>query len=747
MDQDFERELLEIFKAEAEDYLTILNDGLLALEEGADERAVEEMFRTTHSLKGAARAVNFSAVEELCQAIESLFSKIKNKELKLNEGIRAVLIRSIEHLNELLNQNNFNASCDIDILKQLQAAASGEIKAAAKEKAQKRPAARPKAAQKPEASRPEAAGQTPEKTTAPEPAPATQPKSADAAQETIRISYQKIRELFTQSEDLIAIKIKQKFYIDHINQLYDQLEAIGKKRRQWLVASDSADALNSELFREFSLIKKQVDLLKNTLENDLFQITAMIDKHLDDIKQLMMFPFSTITNYLERSTRAIAREMNKKIELKIYGKEVELDKHTLELLKDPLIHLIRNSLDHGIEPPEERLMRGKPEVGKITIEVLPPRDQSIVIKVSDDGRGLDLAKIKQKSLKKNLVTQAELDDMNESQVLSLIFHSGLSTKDEVSKLSGRGLGMAVVLENIEKLGGSLKVENYYPNGSTFYLTIPLSFATSRGILIYTNDFRAIIPTKFVRLPMRLEVAQLKTVENQLVVNLNGQNIPLFSLASLLDIKTEDRETPQYLNILILRLDEQHEIAVSVDQVLDEREIILKKLNPPLEEVRFLSGVTILGDGSLVPVLNVHDIFAACSDRFKPMAIKKQKPKQILVVEDSITSRVLLKNVLESAGFKVQTAINGQQAWQILQKQTFDLIISDVQMPEMDGVELTRKIKAEQKMKSIPVILLTSLGSESDRKKGLEAGANAYFIKQDFKQKSLLDLIHKLIGTE
>ncbi|MHB2155205.1 hybrid sensor histidine kinase/response regulator [Calditrichota bacterium GD2] len=743
MDQDFERELLEIFKAEAEDYLNILNDGLLALEEGTDERAIEEMFRTTHSLKGAARAVNFSAVEELCQAIESLFSKIKNKELELNEEIRAVLNRSIEHLNELLNQNNFNASCDIDILNQLQAAASGKLKSMPKTKSKKRLSTR----QKSEAHQPETACETPEKIDIPQPPPASQSISADAAQETIRISYQKIRELFTQSEELIAIKIKQKFYIDHINQLYDQLEAIGKKRGQWLAASDSTESLNAELFRQFSLIKKQVDLLKNTLENDLFQITAMIDKHLDDIKQLMMFPFSTITNYLERSTRGIAREMNKKIELKIYGKEVELDKHTLELLKDPLIHLIRNSLDHGIEPPEERLMRGKPEVGKITIEVLPPREQSIVIKVSDDGRGLDLAKIKQKSLEKNLVTQAELDDMNENQALSLIFRSGLSTKDEVSKLSGRGLGMAVVLENIEKLGGSLKVENYYPNGSTFYLTIPLSFATSRGILIRMNDFRAIIPTKFVRLPVRLEVDQLKTVENQLVVNLNGQNIPLFSLASLLAMKTEDREAPQYLNILILRLDEQHEIAVSVDQVLDEREIILKKLNPPLEEVRFLSGVTILGDGSLVPVLNVHDIFMACFDGLKPLSIKKEKAKQILVVEDSITSRVLLKNVLESAGFEVQTAVNGRQAWQILQKQTFDLIVSDVQMPEMDGIELTRKIKAEQKMKSIPVILLTSLGSESDRKKGLEAGANAYFIKQDFKQKSLLDLIHKLIGTE
>ncbi|WP_456442947.1 hybrid sensor histidine kinase/response regulator [Caldithrix abyssi] len=743
MDQDFERELLEIFKAEAEDYLTILNDGLLTLEEGTDERAIEEMFRTTHSLKGAARAVNFSAVEELCQAIESLFSKIKNKELELNEGIRAVLNRSIEHLNELLNQNNFNASCDVDILNQLQAAASGKLKSKPKTKSKKRPSTR----QKSEAPQPETACETPEKIDIPQPPPASQSRSADAAQETIRISYQKIRELFTQSEELIAIKIKQKFYIDHINQLYDQLEAIGKKREQWLVASDSTESLNTELFRQFSLIKKQVDLLKNTLENDLFQITAMIDKHLDDIKQLMMFPFSTITNYLERSTRGIAREMNKKIELKIYGKEVELDKHTLELLKDPLIHLIRNSLDHGIEPPEERLMRGKPEAGKITIEVLPPRDQSIVIKVSDDGRGLDLAKIKQKSLEKNLVTQAELDDMNENQVLSLIFRSGLSTKDEVSKLSGRGLGMAVVLENIKKLGGSLKVENYYPKGSTFYLTIPLSFATSRGILIRMNDFRAIIPTKFVRLPVRLEVDQLKTVENQLVVNLNGQNIPLFSLASLLAMKTEDREAPQYMNILILRLDEQHEIAVSVDQVLDEREIILKKLNPPLEEVRFLSGVTILGDGSLVPVLNVHDIFMACFDGLKPLSIKKEKAKQILVVEDSITSRVLLKNVLESAGFEVQTAVNGQQAWQILQKQTFDLVVSDVQMPEMDGIELTRKIKTEQKMKSIPVILLTSLGSESDRKKGLEAGANAYFIKQDFKQKSLLDLIHKLIGTE
>ncbi len=736
MDQEFERELLEIFKAEAEDYLSVLNDGLLALEEAPDERTLEEMFRTTHSLKGAARAVNFTAVEELCQAIESLFSKLKNHELEMNDAILDLLIKSIDHLNELLAQNNFDATCDVEIVQQLHAACSGKLKVS-KKKPKKRASAKPK---QPEPQTQNAESQ-PTK---------TESKTEENTQETIRISYQKIRELFNQSEDLINIKIKHKFYLDHINAIYDELEQLSKKQKWlWMQAAtpqNFASAANEAgiyLQKAFESVKRQVDFLKKNLENDRFQITAMIDKHLDDIKQLMMFPFSTITNYLERSTKTIAREMEKKIELKIYGKEVELDKHTLELLKDPLIHLIRNSLDHGIEPPEERVMRGKPETGKITIEVLPPRDQRIVVKVTDDGRGLDVEKIKQKALEKKLVTPAELKTMNEQQIISLIFHSGFSTKSQVSKLSGRGLGMAVVLENVEKLGGSLKVENYFPNGSTFYLTIPLRFATSRGILVSLNDLRAIIPTKFVRLPLRIERSRLKTVEKQLVLNINGQNIPLFALSQLLGLPSSKESSP-FLNILILKLENNNEIAVSVDQVLDEREIILKKLNPPLEQVRFLSGMTILGDGSLVPVLNVHDIFNVCATMEQNLEVTSEPARQILAVEDSITSRVLLKNVLESAGFTVQTAVNGQQAWQLLQKQKFDLIISDVEMPEMDGIELTKRVKSDPALKNVPLILLTSLGSEKDKQRGLEAGANAYFIKQDFKQKSLLDLIHKLI---
>lgn len=728
MDQDFEQELLQIFKAEAEDYLNILNDGLIALDEHPDDRTIEEMFRTTHSLKGAARAVNFSAVEELCQAIESLFAKLKNHELELTENILDVLIKAIDHLNELLNENNFEAICDSDILDALHSATAG------------------KARSKPVAKSPSKKVVKAEERSAP-----AQPKSTEEkkSEETIRIPYQNLRELFAQSEDLINIKIKYKFYLEQIHSISNKLDLILKNRQESLkgrsvVSESRAFAQSMDRFKELDQLKKDVEILKKHLENDHFQTTAMIDNHLEDIKQLMMFPFSTITNYLERSTKTIAREMKKKIELRIYGKEIKIDKHTLELLKDPLIHLIRNSLDHGIEPPEERKMRGKPENGKIVIEVLPPKDQSITIKISDDGRGLDVDKIKQKAIEKKLVSEQELNNMDESQVVSLIFRSGFSTKSEVSKLSGRGLGMAVVLENIEKLGGSLKVENYFPNGSTFYLNIPLSFATSQGILIQVNDLRMIIPTKFVRQPVRIKAKKLKTVDKQFVLNLNGDNIPLFSLASLISLPESDHDADEFINILILKLDQEQQIAVSVDKILDEKEIILKKLNPPLEKVPFLSGVTILGDGALVPVLNVHDIFNACQTVEKSVSREEKKAKRILAVEDSITSRVLLKNILESAGFEVKTVVNGKQAWDVLKKETFDLIISDVEMPEMDGVTLTRKIKSNARLKSIPVLLLTSLGSEEDKKKGLEAGANAYFVKKDFKQKSLFDLINKLI---
>ncbi len=787
MDQDFTQELIEIFKSEAEDYLNILNNGLLELEENPTPELLEQIYRTTHSLKGAARAVNYSGIEELCQVMETIFSRIKNGEMKVTPEILDVLLAGVEELSEIINSDDPDQEADYEVMENLQKILKGESPKKAKaipEKEEKKKAEEerkePAKSEIKTEAQPEEAKQTDVARTKSEepkqaqknyikpkekPSPKKAKGSSSTQSETIRVSFERISHLMNQSEELLMIKLKNDHYVQNMRELNDllqknkhkcidflnQLQSVASHYKQSSSAetkqneqlNQMINTFNTNLQYIFNFEKKLLQFYA-TLENDNHQVASLIEHHLTDIRQLMMFPFSTITNYLQTSTRSIARELKKQIDLKIIGGEIELDKHVLEELKDPLIHIIRNSIDHGIEHPEERVAKGKPEKGRITIEVLPPREQNIVIRISDDGKGIDLEKVKQSALSKNLVQPEELQHFSESQILGLIFKSGFSTAQKVSRLSGRGLGMAVVAENVEKLGGTVKIENNAPFGCSFVITLPLNMATSRGILIEVSGLRYIIPTRIVETPLRIEPSNLRSVEGSKVISVNGRNIPVFELASLLKLKPTQIDPAKKLNILILNW-AQKRMALIVDRILDEREILLKRLNPPLEEVRFLAGATILGDGSLVPVLNTGDLFRSGSD-FAGADVSEtaSKKKKILVVEDSITSRVLLKNVLEGAGYEVITAINGAQAWEILQKEKFDLIVSDVEMPEMNGFELTRNVRKNEKLQSIPLILLTSLGSEEDRKKGMESGATAYFIKSSFEQKSLLELIEKLI---
>lgn len=786
MDQDFLQELIEIFKSEAEDYLNVLSSGLLELENGPNPDVLEQVFRTTHSLKGAARAVNYSGIEEICQVMETIFSRLKNGEMELSPALMDVLMDGVEQLSEIINGDQPDQEADFEVVENLKKALAGELEDASsqKEETKKKPQKKKKEPEvkeqvKPPAPEPQKdSREAPSAPTKAVPDKPREPKrkasgaskeehlSAKKQDETIRVSFKRIDHLMNQSEELLMIKLKNDHYVQYVQNIYDSL----KNTRQEMVeffaqlqqalsrikvqnsqnAVQNLDVLkqllalyNNKLEAVYH-IEKDMLQFSSILEKDNYQIAILIENHLTDVRQLMMFPFSTITNYLQTSTRSIARELKKQIELKIIGDEIELDKHVLEALKDPLIHLIRNSIDHGIETPEERVKKGKAEKGHITIEVLPPREQNVVIRVSDDGQGIDLEKLKKAALQKQLVTEDELNTYTEAQVLGLIFKSGFSTKDKVSRVSGRGLGMAVVMENIEKLGGSIKVENNPPFGCSFLITLPLNIATSRGILISIAEQKFIIPTRVVETPLRIPAAQLRSVEGRKVVKYKNKNIPIFDLAGLLKLKPRKIVEREKLNLMILKWGDRR-IALIVDQIIDEREILLKRLNPPLEEIPFLAGATILGDGNLVPVLNTTDLFKRGSGQIAPEA-KEQKvrKKKILVVEDSITSRVLLKNVLEGAGFAVQTAVDGAQAWKLLQKESFDLIVSDVEMPEMDGIALTKKIRKDPKLKSMPLILLTSLGSKEDQKRGLEAGANAYFIKSSFEQKSLLDLIKTLI---
>jgi two-component system chemotaxis sensor kinase CheA len=439
--------------------------------------------------------------------------------------------------------------------------------------------------------------------------------------------------------------------------------------------------------------------------------------------------------------------MGKEVELTTQGGEVELDRRILEEMKDPLIHLVRNCIDHGIEKPEERERRKKSRRGLLRIAINPINGSKIEIQVSDDGAGIDVSKVKSAAVKRGIISQEEAAKLSEQEAFSLIFQSGVSTSHIITDISGRGLGLAIVREKTEKLNGMVSVESVENLGTTFRIVVPLTLATFRGVLVGVNDRLFVLPTTNVERVVRVDKEEIKTVENRETVLLNGMAVSLIRLGDVLGLPRTPTSGPS-VQIVVLGSAEKR-MAFLIDEVLQEQEVLVKTLGRQLSRVRNVAGATVLGSGKVVPILNVPDLMKSAvkvtSTSVRTPAEEAQtKRRSVLVVEDSITARTLLKNILDSAGYDVRTAIDGVDGFTVLKTQEFDLVVSDIQMPRMDGFDLVTKIRADSKLSEIPVVLVTALESREDRERGIEVGANAYIVKSSFDQSNLLEVIQRLI---
>jgi two-component system chemotaxis sensor kinase CheA len=438
--------------------------------------------------------------------------------------------------------------------------------------------------------------------------------------------------------------------------------------------------------------------------------------------------------------------------LDIQGGDVEIDRRILEDIKDPLMHLIRNGIGHGIEAPEGRKRNGKPPWGTITIAISQVGSNRAEIVVSDDGSGIDLRKVADTAMTRGLIPEGGDHSLSDQEAISIIFRSGFSTSSVVSNVSGRGLGLAIVRDKVEKLGGRVSLETKPQQGTSFHMVLPVTLATFRGILVRASDQLFVIPTANVERVTRVKKGEHNTVGNKETIEFDGRSVSLLRLNDVLMLPVPDKKADDsdHVHVLVLRVADQ-QIAFTVDAILEEQEVLVRGLGKQLSRVRNVAGATILGSGKLVPILNVQDLIKSAVKgalaTFEPVAASDDgngRAKSILVAEDSITSRMLLKNILESAGYEVKTAVDGAAAWSALKTEDFDLLVSDVQMPRMTGFELTLKIREDEKLAKLPVVLVTALGSREDRERGIESGANAYIVKSSFDRSDLLETLGRLI---
>jgi len=880
---DFLQKLLTTFGIEAQEYLNAISSGLIEIEKTSGEQRqteiIEVIYRKVHSLKGAARVVNFTYIEKVSQAMESVFSSLKCKEMPLSSALFDLLHKGLNFLSSLLlsgktEPDDSEVVMITDIIGQLEQAAHSppptsprpllwqerEIPRAgegefgenegAKSTITPHPDLLPQGEKEtdfkaveipphltsptgllsvvPERSRREvevrgeendvgnglkpfltnpfltgnketpeqASGDSDTNKTLEEGVISSPIKGEDKGEgvnkismpETIRVCTSKLDKLLLKAQEMLSLKSTTAQRATELSQIKSSLVSWKKEWKK--IASQiprsshkntsfkskeqaclfptgnkeippqasgysDTDKLLNFLDWNYNFIKSLADKitpLEKLFKHDNQTISFMIDGLLEDTKEILMLPFSSLIASLPGFVRELAYSQGKKVEFTTYGESTEIDKRILEEIKDPLIHLIRNCIDHGIEMPQEREKKNKSLQGNTTLSISKKNSSHIEILVTDDGAGIDIERIKAICIKDGIFAQNEIFALKEQELISVIFQSGFSTASIITEISGRGLGLAIVKEKIEELGGSLSVQTGHDKGTTFKIILPITIAVLRGLYIKIDEKIFIIPTIYISKVMRVNKKYIKTIENREIIDFKDEKISLVHLSMVLGLQNTITDSGTNIYIVILNWMGKH-IAFAINEILYEKEVMVKKLGKQLVRVKNIEGAAIAGTGQVVPVLNVPDlmktaIHAEGNKSFSPVAVstdkKKIRKKSVLIAEDSITSRTLLKNILESAGYEVEISVDGLAALSLLHSEKFDILVSDIEMPGINGFDLTASIRNDKKLSELPVILVTGLESREDKEHGIDIGANAYIIKSGFDQNNLLSVIERLI---
>ncbi len=754
--EDFSRKLLATFRGEAKEHIEAMSSGLLALEHlTGRERAqvLETIFREAHSLKGAARAVNLLDLEGLCHSLEDLFAGMTRDRFAVTAGLFDLFHEVLDVLRQLARAEP-KAPPDprVPLLNRRMA----DTLSGAKQEAP------PASLSPPPRAHP---ASEPQPTDPQDPRPARLHEEA-----TVRIRTSKLDSILRETEELLGPRLAAAQRVIELRETRATLSAWRKRRsavepfRKVVERSiaDSSAAGVRLLPRQISKVLEYVeeqDQLLRTVESRLATIesVAQADQRLllhitdclfGDVKETCMLPFSTLLQGLPRVVRDLARERGKNVELVVRGAEIEIDRRILEEMNAPMIHLVRNSVDHGVEIPSVRQEKGKTAVARLTVDV-SHKNGGVEIVVADDGAGVDTAKVKSMAEKLG-ISPPDRETWSDQESISLIFHSGFSTNPIITGTSGRGLGLAIVREKVDRLAGSVEIESVPDRGTRVIMRLPLTLATSRGVVVSSGGRPFIIPSGGIERVTRVATSEVRTVENRETISVDGRPVPLVALADVLELPRRDEPEGARIPVIVLGA-ATGAIAFHVDEVLAEQEILIKGLGPQLQRVRNVAGVTVVGSGEIVPVLSVSDLMRSAvhvgtptPHLARPEGGRKER-KSILLAEDSITSRMLLKNILETAGYAVSVASDGLDAWTTLRTGTFDLIVSDVEMPRMDGFSLTEKVRGDPSRSDLPVVLVTALESREHRERGVDAGANAYIVKSSFDQSDLLEAVRRLIG--
>ena len=783
--------MLDLFRTEVSEQGKVLTDGLLGLEDDtSDAKRLESLMRAAHSIKGAARMVGVEAVVRLAHVAEDAFVAAQNATITLNSAHVDVLLKAVDRIiaisrlseSEIAGweeQNKLELDALIAGMAAIKSGVDGLV-SPAPEKSEKISRKKSTPAEKKNKSAkiaqlgkitqtelnktPPAAAPVlaPKPTPGPAPSPVSLPTGNAAGEDKDRI-LRVTAERWSQLMGLAGeVKVETSWlqpYVVSLNRLKRQqieLVEILDTLRGALYDTGASQSIIQTLLQAQKKVSDSRSLLADqTSDLDAYErrISNLSNRlHRETIKTRMR-PFSDGVEGFQRMVRDIAKTLGKKVKLEIHGLSIQVDRDVLEKMEAPMNHMLRNALDHGVEAPAERIKAGKPEQATIRLSAVHS-DGLLSIVIEDDGRGIHIERLRKKIADKKLVTAEMAAKLSEEELLAFLFLPSFSTREEVSDLSGRGVGLDVVLSTIQQLRGTVETTTRLGEGTRFHMRLPLTLSVVSCLIAEISGEPYAFPLARIIRAVKLSSSDIQVLEDHQFAKIDGENIGLVSASQVLGLGGHVG-SGDTLSIIVIG-DRQKRCGVVVDKLIGQKDLAIHLLDSRLGKVQDVSSAAVLEDGSPVLILDIDDLVLSVDALIRKGSIAKVTKsdtsesevlfKHILVVDDSLTVREVERNLLENAGYHVDAAVDGVDGWNAIRTfKKYDLVVTDIDMPRMDGFELVRLIKSDRTFNALPVIIVSYKEREEDRRRGMEAGADYYLTKGSFHDKSLLDAVADLIG--
>ncbi|MGG7557531.1 hybrid sensor histidine kinase/response regulator [Pseudomonas sp. ES3] len=766
-DQMRDASLLELFSLEAEAQTLVLSAGLLALERDPTQADyLESCMRAAHSLKGAARIVGVDAGVSVAHVMEDYLVSAQEGRLYLRPEHIDALLQGTDLLMRIATPNNAPAPADIDayvvlmgrLLEHMATVAPIALPMAEPQLEPSTPRVEPpvRAAETPVETLIETLIETPQAEPA-EPASKTR-RATDTGERVLRVTAERLNSLLDLSSKSLVETQRLKPHLATMQRLKRMqsnglraLESLNVHLKDHALSLEAQEALGDA--RRLLAESQQLLVEKNAeLDEFAWHASQRAQVLYDTALACRMRPFADVLSGQVRMVRDLGRDLGKQVRLEIEGDKTQVDRDVLEKLEAPLTHLLRNAVDHGIETPEQRRLAGKPEEGVIRLRA-SHQAGLLVLELSDDGNGVDLEKVRRTIVERQLSPAETAAQLSEEELLTFLFLPGFSLRDTVTEVSGRGVGLDAVQHMVRQLRGAVVLEQTAGAGSRFHLEVPQTLSVVRSLVVEVGDEAYAFPLAHIERMCDLEPEDIVQVEGRQHFWYEGRHVGLVAASQLLH-RPASQNSAQTLKVVVMR-EREAIYGVAVERFIGERTLVVLPLDERLGKVQDISAGALLDDGSVVLIVDVEDMLRSVDKllntgrleriaRHANQAVEAAR-KRILVVDDSLTVRELQRKLLLNRGYDVAVAVDGMDGWNALRSEDFDLLITDIDMPRMDGIELVSLLRRDNRLQSLPVMVVSYKDREEDRRRGLDAGADYYLAKASFHDDALLDAVVELIG--